>query len=184
MIGASWYYLSIKRQLSCWNYACKIITGCIFHCDGTTTSTLNSTLVNEFCPLIPEKFGIYLDALQSGIVEDKGVLKKFLQCFFWGLRNLRFDQHMSSFLQKYLNLGLGEANEDICSTLLLRCGIILTAFNFYCSSFASNLQTSTDGVETSFAIIISIVALILLIYIIGNIQVGTKSRFFFCHLPF
>ncbi|KAL5575111.1 hypothetical protein UlMin_016810, partial [Ulmus minor] len=126
VIGASWYYLSIKRQVSCWNHACKIDTGCIFHCDGTTTSTLNSILVNKFCPLNPEKFGIYLDALQSGIVEDKGVSKKFLQCFFWGLRNL--------------------------------------------SSFASNLQTSTNGGETFFAIIISVVALLLLIYIIGNIQ--------------
>ncbi|KAL5574546.1 hypothetical protein UlMin_016245, partial [Ulmus minor] len=126
VIGASWYYLSIQRQLSCWNDACKIDSGCIFHCDGTNPSSLNSTLVHKFCPLNPQKFGIYLDALQSGIVEDKGVLKKFLQCFFWGLRHL--------------------------------------------SSFASNLHTSTNDGETFFAIIISVVALILLICIIGNIQ--------------
>ncbi|KAL5576057.1 hypothetical protein UlMin_017756, partial [Ulmus minor] len=131
LIGASWYYLSIKRQLSCWNHACKFDTGCVhnvFHCDGTTTSPLNSTLVNEFCPLNSQKFGIYLDALQSGIVEDKGVLKKFLQCFSWGLRNL--------------------------------------------SSFASNLYSSTNDGETFFAIIISAIGLLLLIYILQNIRVG------------
>ena len=55
----------------------------------------------------------------------------------------------------------------------------LTNFNFYCSSFASNLQTSTNGGETFFAIIISAVALILLTYIIGNVQVGLNPDFSF-----
>ncbi|KAL5576058.1 hypothetical protein UlMin_017757, partial [Ulmus minor] len=138
VIGASWYYLSIKRQLSCWQYACWLDTGCVdsmVHCGGTTTSTLNSTTVDKVCPINPPDatvfdYGIYLDARQSRIIGDKEVLRKFIRCFFWGLRNL--------------------------------------------SSFASNLETSASGGQTLFASIISVVALILLIYIIGNIQRYTE----------
>lgn len=53
------------------------------------------TLLNDLCPIDPPNaklfdFGIYLDVLQSGILRSTDYPKKFSNCFWWGLRNLRF----------------------------------------------------------------------------------------------
>jgi cyclic nucleotide gated channel len=34
-------------------------------------------------------FGIFLDALQSGVVESRDFTDKLFYCFWWGLKNLR-----------------------------------------------------------------------------------------------
>ena len=51
--------------------------------------------LNSSCPILEEDksqfdFGIFLDGLQSGIVESSTDFpQKFFYCFWWGLRNLR-----------------------------------------------------------------------------------------------
>ena len=43
-------------------------------------------------------FGIFLDALQSGVVETSTDFpQKFFYCFWWGLRNLRCAKYLFSF---------------------------------------------------------------------------------------
>ncbi|KAK4571299.1 hypothetical protein RGQ29_029914 [Quercus rubra] len=92
VIGAFWYFFSIERETACWHKACKNQSGCgrsSFSCahlgnytfldDLCSINAANSTLFN---------FGIFLDALQSGVVQSSNLPTKFFFCFWWGLRNL------------------------------------------------------------------------------------------------
>jgi len=50
--------------------------------------------LNVSCPIQEEDkklfdFGIFLDALQSGVVESRDFPSKLFYCFWWGLKNLR-----------------------------------------------------------------------------------------------
>ena len=98
VLGAFWYFLSIERETACWHRACvnKECSESSFNCDH---SLGNYTFLNDFCIISPPNttpnttffdFGIFLGALQSGVVQTKSFTEKFFQCFWWGLRNLRF----------------------------------------------------------------------------------------------
>lgn len=97
VIGAIWYYLSIQRMMDCWQYACPSVYKCEainFGCGGNHMFKI-VTISNMLCPInMPNStvfnFGIYLDVLQSGITESTDFPQKFLYCFWWGLRSLRF----------------------------------------------------------------------------------------------
>ncbi|XP_022559795.1 probable cyclic nucleotide-gated ion channel 12 [Brassica napus] len=99
VIGAFWYLSAIEKKETCWREACAKIT----ECDLTNLLCArgaggdNSGFLNTSCPLIdPEQitnstvfnFGIYTDALKSGVVETRDFPRKLLYCFWWGLRNL------------------------------------------------------------------------------------------------
>ncbi|XP_044505366.1 cyclic nucleotide-gated ion channel 1-like [Mangifera indica] len=92
-IGALWYYFTIKRLTACWTEACmEHATGSgSFYChDGLT----NHTFLNEFCPANTLNttiydFGIFFDALQSGIVNVRtSHIKRTMYTFRWALQNL------------------------------------------------------------------------------------------------
>ncbi|KAH0670004.1 hypothetical protein KY289_024497 [Solanum tuberosum] len=64
----------------------------------------NAFLLNSSCPLLQQEdikdpnefdFGIALDALQFQVVEKRKFRTKLLYCFWWGLRNLRFEERKS-----------------------------------------------------------------------------------------
>ncbi|XP_023636470.1 putative cyclic nucleotide-gated ion channel 13 isoform X2 [Capsella rubella] len=99
VFGALWYLISVEREDRCWREACEkrpeVCTFRFLYCDK------NSTVRNDFlttsCPFTnPDditnstvfNFGIFTDALKSGIVESDDFWKKFFYCFWWGLRNL------------------------------------------------------------------------------------------------
>ncbi|XP_010456194.1 PREDICTED: putative cyclic nucleotide-gated ion channel 13 isoform X2 [Camelina sativa] len=99
VFGALWYLISVEREDRCWREACEkrpeVCTFEFLYCDR------NRTVKNDFlttsCPFInPDditkstvfNFGIFTDALKSGIVESDDFWKKFFYCFWWGLRNL------------------------------------------------------------------------------------------------
>ncbi|KAM1352969.1 hypothetical protein TB2_032209 [Malus domestica] len=132
VLGAFWYFFSIQREMDCWISTCRSENGCnlsTLQCDNTTFR--NVTLLNDLCPTNPPNpmaydFGIFVDALQSGIVGTTYCTKKFLMCFSWGLRNM--------------------------------------------SSFASNLNSSTNAWESVFVIFISISGLVLFMYLLGHVQ--------------
>ncbi|GLT84765.1 hypothetical protein SLE2022_029790 [Rubroshorea leprosula] len=106
VLGAIWYSLSVERQVWCWGKVARIYRRDrrLLYCndDKDPRRTDNSSnpdwlpLLNTYCPLInPDdtnstvfNFGIFIDALQSGIVESRDFPKKFCYCFWWGLRNL------------------------------------------------------------------------------------------------
>ncbi|XP_050385212.1 cyclic nucleotide-gated ion channel 1-like isoform X2 [Argentina anserina] len=107
IFGAFWYFFSIQRMLTCWQYACRSEDGCkptTFDCHIYHTDR-NIRFLNDQCPTNPSNstlfdFGIYLDALQSSIVGSKNYSQKFSKCFWWGLRNL---SSLGSNLQPSIN---------------------------------------------------------------------------------
>ncbi|XP_042503747.1 cyclic nucleotide-gated ion channel 1-like [Macadamia integrifolia] len=94
VLGAFWYLFSIERENTCWRKACKTHSGCDIHrlyCgDGINDNDMS--FLNVTCPLTAENppfdFGIFLDALTSGVVVSNDFPQKFFYCFWWGLRNL------------------------------------------------------------------------------------------------
>lgn len=98
IIGAFWYLFSIEREDSCWREVCKDRAGCdstYWYCGNHRQE--NYTFLTESCPFIqPDQiqnssvfnFGIFIDALDSGVVESTYFPRKFFYCFWWGLRNL------------------------------------------------------------------------------------------------
>ncbi|KAL4594946.1 hypothetical protein ACB092_12G055600 [Castanea dentata] len=94
VIGAFWYFFSIQRETACWHSVCGNLSECgnSFSC-ANPDSSVNSTFLDDRCPIhIPNTtkfdFGIFLEALQSGIVQSSNLPQKFFYCFWWGLRNL------------------------------------------------------------------------------------------------
>ncbi|KAH7538193.1 hypothetical protein FEM48_Zijuj03G0172900 [Ziziphus jujuba var. spinosa] len=91
------FLLSVTAgHTACWHNACRHHgSGCIsttFDCNEDIS--VNRTILNDFCPINPPNatvfdFGIFLDALQQGVLGPMDFTKKFLQCYWWGLRNLR-----------------------------------------------------------------------------------------------
>ncbi|KAJ6748818.1 CYCLIC NUCLEOTIDE-GATED ION CHANNEL 15-RELATED-RELATED [Salix purpurea] len=99
VIGAFWYLFSIERQTNCWRQACGTQDTCrraYLFCDGAGGAG-NLSFLDNHCPIrTPNEtvfnFGIFLDALQSGVVlSSTGFSDKFFYCFWWGMRNLRPD---------------------------------------------------------------------------------------------
>ncbi|XP_044505655.1 cyclic nucleotide-gated ion channel 1-like [Mangifera indica] len=109
-IGHLWYYLAIKRLTACWEEACiNHTTGCgSFYChDGL----VNNTFLNEFCPTKTLNttiydFGIFFDALKSGIVDVTTSQKKRKRyAFRWGVQNLSaFGQGLQTSPELWENL--------------------------------------------------------------------------------
>ncbi|XVF10035.1 hypothetical protein REPUB_Repub07fG0149100 [Reevesia pubescens] len=92
-IGALWYFLAIERETTCWQKACANHIGCVngwFYCNDRLG---NHTFIEDSCPISTPNpklfdFGIFLDALQSGVLEGVNFPQKFFHCFRWGLQNL------------------------------------------------------------------------------------------------
>ncbi|XP_024927619.3 cyclic nucleotide-gated ion channel 1 isoform X2 [Ziziphus jujuba] len=133
-LGALWYFLAVEQETTCWGQACKTHGGCVdtsFVCNDNTTPR-NLIILNEFCPINPPNatvydFGIFLDGLQSGMQASTDFPKKFVQCFWWGLRNL------SSFGQ---NLDTrNHAWESMFAALISITGLLLFLY------LIGNLQT-------------------------------------------
>lgn len=108
VFGALWYFYAIAKVTACWKKACKNNTGCdhsSFNCEDR--STRDYTFLNDFCNIKSGNtsnynFGLYKDAIESGIVEVTNFPKKLLHCLQWGLQNLRFEQNHTFFLTLWL----------------------------------------------------------------------------------
>lgn len=97
-VGALWYLISIEREDRCWRDATPSGERVALYCEDK--SEINYDLVrllNTSCPFTnPDditdpkvfNFGIFIDALESGVVETWDFPEKFFYCFWWGLRNL------------------------------------------------------------------------------------------------
>ncbi|XP_009336790.2 cyclic nucleotide-gated ion channel 1 [Pyrus x bretschneideri] len=98
IVGAFWYLFSMEREYRCWRDHCDGKDACknSLYCNSDTGASFVANK-NASCPFIDPgdiknssvfNFGIYYDALASGVVETRDFPKKFLFCFWWGLRNL------------------------------------------------------------------------------------------------
>ncbi|KAH9770615.1 cyclic nucleotide-gated ion channel 1 [Citrus sinensis] len=126
VFGALWYFLAIEKVTACWKKTCINhhirCSSRSFYCDD---SLRDYKFLDEFCPITTGNktnydFGLFEDALQSGIVGVTDFPQKFLHCLRWGLQNL------SAFGQ---NL---EASTDILDNIFAICmtnfGVVLFVF--------------------------------------------------------
>ncbi|XP_044504589.1 cyclic nucleotide-gated ion channel 1-like [Mangifera indica] len=92
--GSLWYFLAIERETVCWKRACVNPPGCSrisIYCRDVNLGDF--ALLDNLCPTKQPNttvfdFGIYQDALQSGIVEVTDLPQKFLYSFVRGLQIL------------------------------------------------------------------------------------------------
>ncbi|PON51343.1 Voltage dependent potassium channel [Parasponia andersonii] len=103
-VGAFWYLFSLERLDECWRGVFKGKKWDVnyVYCSQNRSQdpkisnvTTLATMLNASCPFIdPDQvqntfnFGIFTDALKSGVVESTDFSSKFFYCFWWGLRNL------------------------------------------------------------------------------------------------
>ncbi|PRQ23691.1 putative potassium channel, voltage-dependent, EAG [Rosa chinensis] len=95
VFGAFWYFLAIQRVISSWQYACRRENGSeptTFYCNDS--SIRNITILDDVCSVNNSRhtqsfdYGMFSDAVQHSVLESTNLPKKFLHCFWWGLRNL------------------------------------------------------------------------------------------------
>ncbi|XP_050252064.1 cyclic nucleotide-gated ion channel 1-like isoform X1 [Quercus robur] len=139
VIGAFWYFFSIERETVCWHKACKNQSGCArssFSCAHSG----NYTFLDDLCPInAPNStlfdFGIFLEALQSGVVQSSNLPTKFFFCFWWGLRNL------SSFGQ---NLQTSNYPWESCFAIFISLfGLLL--FLCFLENLKNYIQSATES---------------------------------------
>ncbi|KAK2639700.1 hypothetical protein Ddye_027495 [Dipteronia dyeriana] len=93
VFGGLWYAFAIAKEVECWKKACKHPA-----LDCPPNNSLYNAFedykcINEFCSIKTRNttaydFGIYHDALESGIVNMRNFPSRVLYCFRWGLQNL------------------------------------------------------------------------------------------------
>ncbi|PWA34380.1 potassium channel, voltage-dependent, EAG/ELK/ERG [Artemisia annua] len=97
VVGALWYLFAIESELRCWNIACER-HNCyskFLYCGESRVG--NYGFLNTSCPLLERNeikgstnfdFGIYLDALQTRVLETRDFRQKILYCSWWGLQSV------------------------------------------------------------------------------------------------
>ena len=81
--------------MACWHVACvNNNIGCTptFKCGHNSAG--NYALLDDACPIYSPnttvfEFGIFENALKTGIVASNNIPEKIVRCFWWGLQNLR-----------------------------------------------------------------------------------------------
>ena len=115
--GAIWYLLSRERNDTCWREACTRSGKCKIdylycgnkHMAGCEEWQAVSDHVLITCSVADEmtsqfKYGIYTQAIASGIVESRNFFSKFCYCLWWGMQNLRYISSSISFPPLCLSL--------------------------------------------------------------------------------
>ncbi|KAL3521623.1 hypothetical protein ACH5RR_019772 [Cinchona calisaya] len=143
VLGAFWYLFSIERETTCWQNACANRTACIHASLFCSDDYMGfKQVLNVSCPIQtadPTRFdfGIFFEALNSGIVESTDFPKKFFYCFWWGLQNL------SSLGQ---NLKTSTYVWEICFAVFISIsGLVL--FSFLIGNMQTYLQSTTLRLE-------------------------------------
>ncbi|KAK4801470.1 hypothetical protein SAY86_021957 [Trapa natans] len=143
--GAFWYLFSIERKDTCWRMACHRLRRDrkLLYCGENNTA--NDFLNTSCLPIQPDgntnstefNFGIFIDALQSHIVESRGFSNKFFYCFWWGLRNLS-------------SLGQNLKTSTYVSEIIFAVGIAifgLVLFALLIGNMQKYLQSTTVRIE-------------------------------------
>ncbi|PNX96210.1 cyclic nucleotide-gated ion channel 8-like protein, partial [Trifolium pratense] len=101
--GSVWYLLSIERNDTCWTNACKAVQGCNTHflyCGSSNKHirgyeswrNVSEKVLKSKCFVddgnSPFNYGIFSQAIESGICSSIEVFPKFCYCLWWGLQNL------------------------------------------------------------------------------------------------
>ncbi|GKV49986.1 hypothetical protein SLEP1_g56704 [Rubroshorea leprosula] len=131
VLGAIWYMISVERQERCWGDVARdarkrSYNRSLLYCDYDKNKSSDPpllSLLNTSCRLTnPDDttdskvfdFGIFIDALQSEILETRSFRKKFFYCFWWGLRNLSVGA--SIYVSKFAANALRSLRQDEAPT--------------------------------------------------------------------
>ncbi|KAK9178947.1 hypothetical protein WN943_028141 [Citrus x changshan-huyou] len=156
--GALRYFIAIERVTVCWRQACKS-SGCIhdsFLCDQYLG---DRRILNSLCPIKIRdptvfNFGMFHDALQTGIVEVRtNFHQKFLYCFQWGIRSLceRTRQHLRMMF------------------------MMISILNCIDASSAKNCGTSVYFSESLFSLVMTITGVALISSLFENVKYYYKE---------
>ncbi|GJY58948.1 probable cyclic nucleotide-gated ion channel 5, partial [Tanacetum coccineum] len=100
IVGAFWYLLSVERNDTCWKKACRksnhsadfLYCGNEYMSGYSNWISNSSAVLDEGCSpdgdSPPFDFGIFNQALSSGIVFSTKFIQKYCYCLWWGLQNL------------------------------------------------------------------------------------------------
>ncbi|CAH9092109.1 unnamed protein product [Cuscuta epithymum] len=104
IFGAYWYLLAVERKNACWEKACWEDANCVanyslLYCaqDGesraniTNWRDISQQVLNTKCAADENstfKYGIYAQAVSSGILDSEDFISKYCYCLWWGLQNL------------------------------------------------------------------------------------------------
>ncbi|XP_030965629.1 cyclic nucleotide-gated ion channel 1-like [Quercus lobata] len=147
VVGAFWYLFAIEREDTCWHKHCDNTIGCEdkdFYCGKDRSKSYVDPYKN--CPFIdPDdiknktvfNFGIFTDALKSGVVESRNFREKFFYCFWWGLRGL---SSLGQNLKTSTYVG-----EIIFAVFISIFGLVL--FSLLIGNMQKYLQSTTVRVE-------------------------------------
>ncbi|ESR35400.1 hypothetical protein CICLE_v10004563mg [Citrus x clementina] len=125
MFGALWYYYAIEKATDCWREASENHTGRSHSYVFCNKCFGDYKLLNDSCPISTGNttrynFGIYKDALQSGIVRETYFPKKLLRCLHWGLQKLSaFGQDLET---------SDDVGENIFAIWMTIYGVVLFVF--------------------------------------------------------
>ncbi|XAR52235.1 hypothetical protein NMG60_11020192 [Bertholletia excelsa] len=142
VVGAFWYLFSIEQETKCWKKACRKDNDCINSSVSCGQQKGFIKLLNDSCPIQTENttlfdFGIFYDALNSGVVGSTNFPQKFFYCFWWGLQNL------SSLGQ---NLKTSTYVWEICFAVFVSIsGLVL--FSLLIGNMQTYLQSTTRRLE-------------------------------------
>lgn len=105
IVGALWYLFAIERKDACWIWACKETQPCNIsnlYCAREVTNSdawrnFTDVFIEPKCAVTDEdkgnslfKYGIYAQALSSGVLDSEKFISKYFYCLWWGLQNLRY----------------------------------------------------------------------------------------------
>ncbi|CAL1409710.1 unnamed protein product [Linum trigynum] len=94
VVGAFWYSLAIRREMGCWRAACRSRPGCDYEAMltcGKDRSMNYTSFLNQSCPRgggSDFNYGMYADAISSGVLESTDFGNKLLYSFWWALQSL------------------------------------------------------------------------------------------------
>lgn len=102
IVGSFWYLLAVERNDFCWKKACSGngYNKKFLYCGNQYMEGYNSwqnrseAILTSQCSTDndnpPFDYGIFTQALKSGIVSSNKFLSKYCYCLWWGLQNLRY----------------------------------------------------------------------------------------------
>nr|GMC73573.1 putative cyclic nucleotide-gated ion channel 8 [Ipomoea batatas] len=104
IFGAYWYLLAVERKNFCWQRACLESADCspsysLLFCSLDRHKTANLTgwrqitedVLHKNCAADNDNrfnYGIYTQAVSSGILDSEEFIPKYCYCLWWGLQNL------------------------------------------------------------------------------------------------
>ncbi|XP_059644260.1 putative cyclic nucleotide-gated ion channel 9 [Cornus florida] len=100
--GAFWYLFAVQRTDTCWEEACNKNEKCkidYLYCANQDVAgykdweSISQGVLHSNCSAEDEKnppfnYGIYKQAIASGIVASENFISKYFFCLWWGLQNL------------------------------------------------------------------------------------------------